>query len=283
MSVFYLEEHQTCRSYISDYNIGFKSSQIKQGEFIIPSNREHHCLFFLISGRIELHYESQIHDLPENSVWFVPMSSNYKICASTDALLVMNYFNKPVDFCEKAALQDLSLLLDPQSPAPVLQINEPLKKFLSTMIFYMDEGVFCKHFHEIKQKELFYILRYFYTKKEVAGLLAPIISKDLDFRNIVLANYVKANSVKELAQICHYSLSSFNRIFKLNFKENPYIWLQNQKIKYIMGRLSDKNVPLSQIIDEFRFSSPGHFTIFCKKHLNLTPSQFRKQHCKVNI
>jgi len=280
MSVFYLEEHRTCRSYISDYNIGFKSSQLRQGEFVTPSDREHHCLFFLISGHIELHYESQIHDLRKNSVWFVPMSSDYKICASTDALLVMNYFDKPIDFCEKAALEDLALLLDSKLPAHALQINKPLKSFLSTMIFYMDEGIFCKHFHEIKQKELFYILRYFYTKREVAGLFAPIISKDLDFRNIVLANYVKANSVKELAQICNYSLSSFNRIFKLNFKENPYIWLQNQKIKSIKGRLSDKNVPLCQIIDEFRFSSPGHFTVFCKKHLNLTPSQFRKQHVK---
>jgi AraC-like DNA-binding protein len=86
--------------------------------------------------------------------------------------------------------------------------------------------------------------------------------------------------VKELANICNYSLSSFNRLFKKNFKENPYLWLQNQKLKYITGRLSDKNIPLGQIIDEFRFSSPSHFTIFCKKHLNLTPSQFRKQHIK---
>jgi AraC-like DNA-binding protein len=253
---------------------------MKQGEFIVPSNTEYHCLFFLITGRIDLYYESNVNNLRKDTAWFIPMSSDYKICASTDASLIMNYFNKPIDLCERTALESLSALLDQKSNASMLRINKPLKKFLTNVIFYMNEGIFCKHFHEIKQKELFYILRYFYTKKEIADLFAPIISKNLDFKNIVLANYLNASSVKELAQICNYSLSSFNRIFKKNFQENPYLWLQNQKIKYIAGRLSDKNIPLGQIIDEFRFSSPSHFTIFCKKHLNLTPSQFRKQHVK---
>jgi AraC-like DNA-binding protein len=206
------------------------------------------------------------------------MSSDYKIQAITDVVMIMNYFNKPIDLCETAALESLSEILDQKPLTPILQINKPLKKFLTSLIFYIDEGISCLHFHEMKQKELLYNLRFFYTKKELAGLFAPIISKNLDFRNIVLANYLYASSVKELAQICNYSLSSFNRTFKKNFRENPYLWLQNQKIKYIAGRLADKSIPLNQIIDEFRFSSPSHFTVFCKKHLKLTPSQFRKQH-----
>jgi AraC-like DNA-binding protein len=280
MSVFYLEEHKACSNYISDYNVGFKICQIKQSEFLVPSNKELHCLFFLVSGRVDLFYESQTFSLKKDTIWFIPMSSDYKINASTDATLIMNYFNKPIDFCEKTALENLSVLLDQKTHTSSLRINKPLKRFLSNVIFYVNEGINCKHFHEIKQKELFFILRYFYTKREIAGLFAPIISKNLDFKNMVRANYLNASSVKELAQICNYSLSSFNRIFKKNFNENPYLWLQNQKIKYIAGRLSDKNIPLSQIIDEFRFSSPSHFTIFCKKHLNQTPSQFRKQHTK---
>ena len=277
MSVFYLDEHRSCSNYISDYNIGFKSCQIKKGEFIVPANKDHHCLFFLTGGCVELSYDSHNFNLKKDTVWFIPMSSEYKICANSDANIIMNYFNKPIDLCEKTALESLSVLFDQKLSTSMLRINKQLKKFLSTMIFYMNEGAYCKHFHEIKQKELFYILRYFYTKREIAGLFAPIISKNLDFKNIVLANYLHASSVKELAQICNNSLSSFNRNFKKNFQENPYTWLQNQKVKYIIGRLSDKSIPLGQIIDEFRFSSPSHFTIFCKKHLNLTPSQFRKQ------
>ena len=280
MSVFYLDEHRSCSNYISDYNIGFKNCRIEQGEFIVPATKELHCLFFLINGNVKLQYESQSYLLKKDTVWFIPMSYDYKIYAISDATLILNYFNKPIDLCEKLALENLSASLDQKSNNSMLRINKPLKKFLNTTAFYMNEGVFCKHFHEIKQKELFYLLRYFYTQKEMAGLFAPIISNNLDFKNIVLSNYLNASSVKELAHICNYSLSSFNRIFKKNFQENPYIWLQNQKVKYIIGRLSDKNIPLGQIIDEFKFSSPSHFTIFCKKHLNLTPSQFIKQQIK---
>jgi AraC-like DNA-binding protein len=277
MSVFYLNEHKTCSNYISDYNIGFKICQIKQDEFIVPLNKEHHCLFFLISGHVDLFYGSQNLRLKKDTAWFVPMSSDCKIQALTDSVIIMNYFNKPVDLCEKAALESLSSMLDQKPLTPTLRMNKPLKRFFTSLTFYINEGVYCLHFHEIKQKELLHILRFFYTKKEIAGLFAPIISRNLDFKNIVLANYLQASSVKELAQMCNYSLSSFNRVFKKNFSENPYLWLQSQKIKYIAGRLADKNIPFSQIIDEFRFSSPSHFTIFCKKHLKLTPSQFRKQ------
>ena len=280
MSVFYIEEHTACGHYVTDYNVGFRSCQIKQGEFITPSNIDNHCLYFLVNGQVDLEYDSQTFNVKKDTLWFIPMSADYKIFAKTDATIIMNYFNKPVDLCERTALEDLSVFLNQRSHAAMLKINKPLKKFLSTVIFYMNEGVFCKHFHEIKQKELLFALRYFYTKRELADLFAPMISKDLDFKSTILANYLNAGSVKELANICNYSLSSFNRTFKKNFNENPYSWLQNQKIKYIAGRLADKNIPLAQIIDEFRFSSPSHFTIFCKKHLNLTPSQFRKQSVK---
>ena len=280
MSVFYIDEHRTCSSYITDYNIGFKTCPIKQGDFIVPANMENHCLFFIMSGRIELYYESNKYCLGKGKAWFIPMSSEYKICATADSVIVMNYFNKPVDSCEKIALESLSVLIDTNPRLFLLQINNPLKVFLSTMVFYINEGAYCKHFHEIKQKELLYILRYFYTKKEIANLFAPIISNNLDFKNTVLANYLKASSVKELAQICNCSLSSFNRFFKSNFNENPSLWLQNQKVKYIAGRLSDKNIPLVQIIDEFRFSSQSHFTKFCKKHFGLTPSKLRRNGIK---
>jgi len=280
MSIFYVDEHQACSSYISDYNIGFKSYRINQGEFLTPSNKEYHCLFFLLNGQVEVHYESNVFNYRKDSVWFIPMPTIFKIYANTDATILINYFNNPIDLCEKVALESLSDLLDKKSNTSTIRINKPLKNFLSNIVFFLNEGANCKHFHELKQKELLYIMRYFYTKREIAGLFAPIISKNLDFKNTVLANYLHSSSVKELAQICNYSLSTFNRIFKKNFNENPYIWLQNQKIKYIAGRLSDKHIPLGQIIDEFRFSSPSHFTIFCKKHLNLTPSQFRKQNIK---
>lgn len=103
-----------------------------------------------------------------------------------------------------------------------------------------------------------------------------MISKDLDFKGIVLRNYKSVTSIKELAQKCNHSLSSFSRHFKTVFNENPYTWFQKQKLEHIKIRLKDKHISLNQIVDEFNFSSPGHFSSFCKKHLQMPPSEYRR-------
>jgi AraC-like DNA-binding protein len=286
MDIFYLEEHLSCTdyTYVSDYNIGFKYENVAEGESIVPAGTNYNCLIFLVKGNANIFYESKEHILKKGNLCFIPLSTYYKIQAITDISVIINYFNRPIDLCEKLLLENLDSFIERKKNQDyTLRINLPMKRFLFSLIGYLNKGISCKHFHEIKQKELFFIFRFFYTKREIAGLLAPLISQNLDFKSLVLSNYPNVNSVKDLARVCNCSLSSFSRSFKANFKENPYLWLQNQKLRHITGKLSDKTIPLSRIIDEFGFSSPSHFTIFCKKHLNLTPTQFRRQHAKVNI
>jgi AraC-like DNA-binding protein len=279
MNLFYLEEHFACKNYVSDLNVGFKHYHILEGEYYMSPRSDNHCLFFFIKGDIRFYSESQDYDIPENTIGFFPINSQYKIYAKSDSDIIIHYFNQPVDLCEKIALESLSSFLDNESHNPILKLKPVLKMFLSSLIFYLDKGVSCKHYHEIKQKELFFILRFFYTKEEVAALFAPIISRDLDFKETILKNYMNVQTIKELALICNQSLSSFNRKFKINFNESPYKWLQHKRLKYIVERLENKNISFGEIIDEFNFSSPAHFTLYCKKHLNVTPSQYRKQHC----
>ncbi len=53
--------------------------------------------------------------------------------------------------------------------------------------------------------------------------------------------------------------------------------MQQQKLNKITAKLNNKEIPFTEIIDEFEFSSAAHFTMFCKKYLNTMPSQFRKE------
>jgi AraC-like DNA-binding protein len=280
MKLLYVEEHTSCSEYVSDYNVGFKHYRIQKDECAIFSGEGYNCLFFCLSGDITILFEEKKYLLTKNTIGFFSSSPEYRIQADTNADIIIHYFDRPVDLCEKLALESLASFIGKKAHTPLLKTKSPLKIFLTSIVFYLDQGASCKHLHEIKQKEMFFIFRFFYTKEEVAGLFAPIIAQNLDFKNKVLCNYLNINSVKELAKVCNYSLSSFNRSFKNNFHENPYEWLQNQKLKYITVKLANKSIPFSQIIDEFRFSSPAHFTIYCKKHLHQTPSQFRKEHAK---
>jgi AraC-like DNA-binding protein len=145
------------------------------------------------------------------------------------------------------------------------------------MCVYIGLGAACKHLQEIKHQELFFIFRFLYTKEAIARLFSPIISKNIDFKSLVLLNYKNAPSVQALAKLCNYSMPSFYRFFKLNFNENPLSWLHNKRMQHIVSKLSNSNIPLVEISDEFGFSSAGHFTTFCRKNLGKTPREFRKE------
>ncbi|PXV67390.1 AraC-like DNA-binding protein [Dysgonomonas alginatilytica] len=277
MSILYLEEHSSCSNYISDFCSSFKHYILNKGRFLYSKEKGYHCILFMLHGKISVSIDSQRYILEKNTSIFIPLHSAYQISTLLDSTFIISYFDKPIDLCEKTALESLKFTEpEPCNTSPVLKLKEPFELFLSSLELYLKEGASCKHFHAIKQKEMFFIFRYFYTRNEVYSFFKTIISRDLDFKSTVLQNYSNVTSVKELAEKCNYSLSSFNRCFKDNFNESPSIWLQTQKIKHIKIKLNNKNISFSQIINEFNFSSPSHFTVFCRKHLHLTPSEYRK-------
>lgn len=65
-----------------------------------------------------------------------------------------------------------------------------------------------------------------------------------------------------------------NRAFKEIFDEPDIPMDIGQKGDRLKERLSGEEVNLKEIIYEFGFSSPAHFTKFCKKWLGMTPTKF---------
>ncbi|MDO4789941.1 MAG: helix-turn-helix domain-containing protein, partial [Porphyromonas sp.] len=56
-----------------------------------------------------------------------------------------------------------------------------------------------------------------------------------------------------------------------------YQWMLEQKGEVIKERLARREIPFTDIIKEFGFSSPSHFTVYCRKQFGETPSRLRKQ------
>ncbi|MDR3327056.1 MAG: helix-turn-helix transcriptional regulator [Prevotellaceae bacterium] len=276
MSLLYIEEHTTCSNYyVSGFNVGFKICNIKAKDSLDLSHYNHNCLIFSLSGEARLNYQSKEYVLKPKSIVFLPMSNVFELRAITPYNAVVHYFNTPVELCEKLSMEQLSEYVD-NPEFTILNTVEILDNFLASMCFYIKQGAACKHFQEIKHQELFFIFRFLYTKEAIARLFSPIISKNIDFKSLVLLNYKNASSVQTLAKLCNHSAPSFYRFFKLNFNENPLSWLQNKRLQHIVSKLSDPSIPLVEIADEFGFSSAGHFTTFCRKNLGKTPREFRK-------
>jgi AraC-like DNA-binding protein len=273
--LFYIDEHTTCNNYVSGFNTGFKICNLNEGETLLLSRNDYNCLIFTLSGDAKILCNAQTYLLKPKSIAFVPMSNDFELITESSYRAVIHYFNKPVELCEKLSLEQLVSYVEKNEFA-VLNTVEILDNFLASMCYFLNQGANCKHFYEIKHQELLFILRFFYKKEEIAKLFSPIISKNIDFKSQILQKYIKANSVRELAKLCNCSLPTFNRLFKKNFNEKPLQWLQSRKLQHIKAKLARHNIPLSEIVYEFGFSSAGHFTTFCKKKLGKTPREFRK-------
>lgn len=109
-----------------------------------------------------------------------------------------------------------------------LAIKDRLCKFLELLVCYLEDGANCIHFHEIKLKELFWNIRFYYSRQELANFFYMIIGRSQDFKSKVLNNYKSCRTVKELASACDISLSAFKRQFSAEFGEAPAEWMQKQ-------------------------------------------------------
>ena len=199
------------------------------------------------------------------------------IHSSGQGSIVIAQFDNVIQSCEKVSFSQLyALNVRNEKEMCPLEIRPELQLFLELLINYLKDGAGCIHFHEVKLKELFWNIRFYYTKTEQAVFFHPLLGNDHEFRKVVLDNYRNARTVKELARLCGNSLSSFKRKFLREFKEPASEWLQKQINRMIKHKLADENIPIGDIADELYFSTQSQFCRYCKRHFGYAPREWRK-------
>lgn len=215
------------------------------------------------------------------------LSSGHMICLSRGSVcrmlsrekgcIVIAQFDQAVQSCEKNSFSMLyNMSVEHDKRIHPLAVNDRLHLFLRLLICYLEDGANCMHFHETKLRELFWNIRFYYTKTEQAAFFHPILSNNHDFKKKVLNNYRKARTVKELAWLCECSLSSFKRKFFNEFREPASEWLQKQTNNMIKHKLADGDIPIGIIAEELHFSSLPQFCRYCKRNFGYTPGEWRK-------
>lgn len=279
MNISYQEEQTACSQYSPDTRVWFKYIEMDKGDiFSIDDKMVKHMLFFL-SGVVKVRY-NEFSDTVFNAgeMIFLPQSADCSGEALTKCSFIVHIYDAPVRLCDRGGLNSIighSQCV--QYEFVSLPIHGLLNNYLLLLKSYLTEGVNCRHMHEIKQTELFLILRALYTTDELAQLFFPILGASMDFRGMVMAHYPDARTARELAYICRYSEGHFNKLFLAEFGEPPYRWMQKQKSKHIIGRLHQSDVSLKEIADEFNFTSQSHFNRYCKTLFGESASQLRQK------
>lgn len=276
MGIFYLKEHVSCQCYTRYIQEGFTLHMMKKGE-TIEERLSHDCILFVLKGGLHIFYNEFEFLLPAEKMVCFCRERVCRLYCMEECTLVIAQFEHSVSACDKLSFARLSALgIQIPNKAGLLPIRRELMMFLDLVFIYLEAKANCIHLHEIKIKELFWQLRFYYTWEELAAFFYPIQGNDRRFRSLVLQNCKKIMPVKMLAKHCNLSLSSFNRKFLDEFGEPASEWLSKQIDGMVRYRLSDMDTPLIDIADDLGFKSLSYFCQYCKRRLGVTPKEWRK-------
>lgn len=278
MEPVYKNELITSRYFVSDYTVNFSLRQAKKGDSIELEDNQLNYLIFLLEGEVNVSCnEFHNHLLSSNEVIFVAQDSAFATEAYSDIKYLLLGFNNQIALFDQLGFADLNEFINERNVFSKLDIRPALQAVIESIIFYQDNKIRYQHLDDAKQKEIFLVFKTFYDKQELARFLKPILNQELDFKSFIIKHYMEAKNVEELSEICNLSIRSLTRKFKHFFGESPYKWMLTQKAHHVKILLADKKIPMQEIIKEYGFSSPAHFTTYCKKQFGITPSALRKE------
>lgn len=277
MGVYCCGDKAECMSYVDDRLVNFKYIKQEAGSYHAQYKIDGIGWIFVISGTIHLKTSlGQEKDVEGGMMCLLPVGECWVEMIGAGELIFFTS-DRPTEYCVQLVkrLSDKDVVSGEEIRE--LGLRPLVMQFLDLLRFCLKDGINCRRWYEIKQQELFMILEACYSKEELSVFLHSLKShKDNDLKKFILENNLKAKNVQELADICGYSVGGFKRVFKEMFNEPIYKWMLKQKAEQLKLRLADKEVNLKIIVDEFGFSSPAHFTKFCKQWLGMVPTKFIK-------
>ncbi|GHV50681.1 transcription regulator [Bacteroidia bacterium] len=276
MNTTNLKEQVEKKQLLSDFTIDFQLRQGRKGKTLQTQEKSLNHILFILEGEINISYhEFRNHLCKAGEMVFLPQDSDAIVEVFSDIKYLILSFNNQVDLHEAMEWGELKEFDSDRDVFHKLDIRTPLSDVIDSILFYQKNKISSLNLNDVKEKEIFLVLKVFYSKQEIARFIKPLLNQDMDFKTYVINHYTNAKNVEELAQLCNLSIRAFTRKFKLQFNDSPYRWILRQKANQIKILLSDKKIPMQAIIKDYGFSSPAHFTTYCKKQFGSTPSSLR--------
>lgn len=284
-----IERHLTCNNYANcDQKEVYKETYLQPRECTEVNSADKLLLVFVRSNDTryslcatsddELNRNEVVAET-RNAPFGLLLDKNYKlkIALEEGGLVQIFRFEHLSHLCSGYSFINLRQYAPITMVYKTIDVYEPLAMALDTIHRYVKDGLKCSEMMESKLKEVFFVLSGYYKPEVLGELLAPLLRREIDFKEFVIMNHFRVKSVQELADMRGMDLRKFNKLFKETFDQPPYSWMLEQKAHMIEERLADSTVSFNEIMEEFKFSSPSHFTVFCRRQFNKTPSQYRKE------
>lgn len=285
-SIFCCNRGATCSNYRQSELVGFKYVIFEEGFVWKNWKTTGIGWIFLLAGEACVALKNGKVMVEAGEMFLLPPSKG-DLIALTKMEFIYFISDRPAEYGINLVTELVGKVEKTSGIIEKLVCVSPLKEFLDLLLFYLKTGINCGYLFEEKQEELFIIMSTAYSDEKLTRFFYTLsFCKDNSLRKLIEKNCMNVRSVQELAQLCGYSVSSFKRVFNEIFHEPVYQWMLKKKAEYLKERLTEEGVNLKMIIHEFGFSSPAHFTKFCKQWLGMTPTKFiekQKERKEYNI
>lgn len=272
-----IRRHEHCNHYAKD-DFPFFTKELERDEELTLESGDYFMFVFVEGKSVTFTYSEEEETFRRNEPFFLFLNvrKHVHIVANQKTRVSSFSFTKPLQLCDSYSISNLK----PHAPLEMtfisLEIVTPLQMCLDSIKYLMADKIRCKEMLSMKLREIFFIIAAYYEADDIGCLLAPLLQREVDFKEFVTHNFLRVGTVQELADLRGQSLRQFKKDFQEAFNTPPYTWMLQEKAKFIDERLSDPTVPFTEIIEDFGFSSPSHFTVFCRRQFNMTPTQRRK-------
>ena len=277
MKLLYPQEHFACFNYEKGQNSQLEILKRSAGESIIRDLVDTEIVF-VIDGHFTLSYGKFIDlDIVKGKILFFPPGSHVNAKVLEDTHIIVCRIRGVVQLCDCLPLEHLYRQHGSKKNDHfhMLEINDRVNSYIENFVNCVNDGLKCSSFFSIKMKELFFLLRAYYDKDDLADFFAPLVGKDAQFMNLMYQNYRNVKSVHELADLSMYSSSGFKKQFNRVFGTSASEWLSDQKARLIFQDLNHSKLSIKELADKYDFSSVSSFSNFCLNKFGKTPGKIR--------
>lgn len=277
-TIFYPHTHKECKFYNRCNNSIVEVIRLQTGD---RRERDMHEseIAIIHSGRLSMSYR-ECHNKSVNTANLMlipPGATLYMVAEEETTLMIFRLKMAITRLCETVSIEHLGHMgIEIPNECGIIHANSHIQSFCAAIIECVNSGFRCAKYLESKLSELLMLLKAFYSWEDLVRLFAPLLSDDYTFKSFVMRNFKTAKTLEELARMANYSLSGFTKQFKKVIGHSPAAWIKEEKAKLIIHDLQCTNKSLTDISEDYGFSSVSHLSKFCSHYLGAPPGALRK-------
>jgi AraC-like DNA-binding protein len=262
---------------LSVYQFGYETCL--EGQSYGPTIRDYYLIHYIVSGKGSYTVNDKTYELAENDGFLIPPGVKTFYCADTNE--PWTYYWVGFNGTEAKRILNHAHLNEHN-----VVFNYKIDNRLIDILYTITQTVNAAE--NVEYSSLGYLYRFLailIAKHNLEDETGKKSSESYSSRAIryIEENYTKNLKVSDITKMLKIDRSHLFRIFKEDLQISPQQYILKFRLNKACTLLRSSNFSLGEISELLQFSDPMYFARIFKKHLNISPSAYRKHPFESNM